>query len=180
MSNPYVIYDYNSINNQLMAHEKRGHPCSEYVESVGDNVRADDLITFSLVTCSPTLSGEIQIEHSVLFPVSSYVGQVLGFLANEGGDMCCKVNIYWKQDRVASIVTFPGVVYVPDRIIFVQTNVTVVLLVQDIKEVALVLRHHHFTEDHNGFINVFAVQNQVDCNDGVCSVKDMEDHIASS
>jgi hypothetical protein len=180
MSKPYVIEDYNVINNQLMAHEQRGRPCSEYVESVGDDVRAGDFITFSSVTCSPALSGEKQIEHSVLFPVSSSVGQVLGFLDNEGGDMCCKVNIYWKQDRVPRRVTFPGVVTVPDRILFVQTNVTVVLLVRDIKEVALVLHRQHFTEDHNGFLNVFAVQNQVDCNDGVCSVKAVEDHRASS
>jgi hypothetical protein len=104
----------------------------------------------------------------------------MGFLSNEGGDMCCKVNIYWKQGRVPRRVTFPGVVTVPDRILFVQTNVTVILLVRDIKEVALVLYRQHFTEDHNGFLNVVAVQNQVDCNDSVCSVKAVEDHRASS
>jgi hypothetical protein len=150
------------------------------VESVGDNVRAGDSIRFSSVTCSPTLSGERQIEHSVLFPVSSSMGQVMGFLANEGGDMCCKVNIYWKQDRVPRRVTFPGVVTVSDHILFVQTNVTVVLLVRDIKEVYLVLHLQHFTEDHNGFLNVFAVQNELDCNAGVCSVKAVADHRASS
>jgi hypothetical protein len=176
MSKPYLIEDYNGINNQLVAHEQRGRPCSEYMESVGDDVRAGDFITCGLVTCSPALSGERQIEHSVLFPVSSSVGKVLGFLANEGGDMCCKVNIYWKQDRVPRRVTLPGVVIVPDRILFVQMNLTVVLLVRDIQEVALVLHRQHFTEDHNGFLNVFAVQNQVDCNDGVCSVKAVEDH----
>jgi hypothetical protein len=57
----------------------------------------------------------------------------MGFVYNEWGDMCCKVNIYWKQDRVPRRVTFPGVVTVPDRILFVQTNVTVVLLVLYIK-----------------------------------------------
>jgi hypothetical protein len=77
-------------------------------------------------------------------------------------------------------VTFPGVVTVPDRILFVQTNVTVVLLVRDIKEVALVLHRQHFIEDNNGFLHVFAIQNQVNCNDGVCSVKAVEDHRASS
>jgi hypothetical protein len=74
MSKPYVIEDYNGINNQLMAHETRGHPCSEYVESVGNDIRAGDFITFHSVTCSPTLSGERQIEHYVLFPVLSSVG----------------------------------------------------------------------------------------------------------
>jgi hypothetical protein len=108
------------------------------------------------------------------------VGQVLGFLANEGGDMCYKVNIYWKQDRVPRRVIFPGVVTVLDRILFVQTNVTVVLLVRDIKEVALFLHRQYFTEDHNGFLNVFAIQNQVDYNDGVCSVKAVEDHKSQS
>jgi hypothetical protein len=116
-----------------MVHVQRGRPYSEYVESNGDDVRAGDFITYSSVTCSPTISGERQIEHSAMFPVSSSVGQVMEFLANEGGDMCCKVNIYWKQDRVPRRVTFPGVVTVPDPILFVQTNVTVVLLVQDIK-----------------------------------------------
>jgi hypothetical protein len=77
-------------------------------------------------------------------------------------------------------VTFPGVVTVTDRILGVQTNVTVVLLVQDIKEVALVLHLQHFTEDHNGFLNMLAVQNQVECNGGVCSAKAVEDHRASS
>jgi hypothetical protein len=61
MSKPYVIEDYNGINNQLMAHEQRGRPCSEYVESIGDDVQASDFITFSSVTCSPALSGEKQI-----------------------------------------------------------------------------------------------------------------------
>jgi hypothetical protein len=60
MSKPYFIEDYNGINNQLMAHGQRGHPCSEYIEFVGDDVRAGDLITFSSVTCSPTLSGEMK------------------------------------------------------------------------------------------------------------------------
>jgi hypothetical protein len=146
------------------------------VESVGDVVRAGDFITFSSVTYWPAISGERQIEHSILFPVSSSVEQVLVFLANEGGGMCCKVSIYWKQDRAPRRVTFPGVVTVPDRILFVQTNVTVVLLVRDIKEVALVLHCQYFREDHNGFLNLFAVHNQVDCNGGVCSVKAMGDH----
>jgi hypothetical protein len=56
----------------------------------------------------------------------------------------------------------------------------VVLLVRDIREVALFLHRQHFTEDHNGFLNVFAFQNQVDCNDGVASAKDVEDHKSSS
>jgi hypothetical protein len=150
-----------------MAHEQRGRLCSEYVESVGDDARAGDFITFSSVTCSPALSGEKQ-------------GHAMGFLDNEGGGMCCKVNIYWKHYRVPRRVTFPGGVTVPDRILFVQTNVTVVLLVRNIKEVALVLHRQHLTEDNNGFLNVFAVHNQVDCNDGVCSVKAVEDHRASS
>jgi hypothetical protein len=94
--------------------------------------------------------------------------------------MCCNVNIYWKQDRVPRRFIFPGVVTVLDRILFVQTNVTVVLLVRVIKEVALVLHRQHFIEDHNGFLNVFAIQNQVDCNDGFSSVKTAEDHKVSS
>jgi hypothetical protein len=62
----------------MMVHEQRGLPCSEYVDSVGDDVQADDFVIFRSVTCSPTLSGERQIEHSVLFPVSYPVGQVMG------------------------------------------------------------------------------------------------------
>jgi hypothetical protein len=50
MSKPYTIEDYNGINNQLMAHEQRGRHCSEYIESVGNDVRAGDFITFSSVT----------------------------------------------------------------------------------------------------------------------------------
>jgi hypothetical protein len=104
----------------------------------------------------------------------------MGFLANEGGAIFCKVNIYWKQDRVSRRVRFPGGVIVPDRISFVQTNVTVFMLVRDIKEVALVLHHQQFTEYHNGFLNVIAVQSQVDCNDGLYRLEDVEDHRASS
>jgi hypothetical protein len=89
------------------------------------------------VTCSHIISGERQIEHSVIFPISSSVGQVMGFLDNEGGDLCCKVTIYWKQDRMPRRVSFAGVVTLLDQILFVQTNVTVVLLVLDIREVAL-------------------------------------------
>jgi hypothetical protein len=81
----------------------------------------------------------------------------MGFLANEGGDMCCKVNVCWKQDRVPRRVIFPGVVTVPGRILCVKTNVTLVLLVRYIKEVALVLHLQHFIEDNNGFLNVFAI-----------------------
>jgi hypothetical protein len=122
------------------------------------------------------LSGERQIEYYAMFPVLSSVGQVMGFLANEGDDMCCKVNIYWKQDRVPRRFAFAGVVTVPDLIVFRRTNVTVVLLVRDIRELALILHHQHFTEEHNGFLNVFAVQNQVNCNHGVSSVKAVDDH----
>jgi hypothetical protein len=133
MSKPYSIEDYNDINNHLMAPEKRDWPCSEYVSLLETMLEQVIFITFFPVTWSPTIYGERQIEHSVLFSVSSSVGQVLGFLANEGGGMCCKVNIYWKQYRVPRRVIFPGVVTVSDRILFLQTNVTVVLLVRDIK-----------------------------------------------
>jgi hypothetical protein len=68
---------------------------------------------------------------------------------------------------------------VPDLILFVQMNVTVVLLVQYIRELCLTLPRHHFPEEHNGLLNVFAVQNQVDCNNGVYSVKAVDDHTSS-
>jgi hypothetical protein len=50
----------------------------------------------------------------------------------------------------------------------------------DIRAVALVLHRKYFKEEHNGYMNVYACENQVDCVRCVSAVKDMATHKASS
>jgi hypothetical protein len=57
----------------------------------------------------------------------------------------------------------PGIDTVTRRILFVETNITVIMPVIDIREVALVLHRQSFKEDHNGYMNVYACENQLDC-----------------
>jgi hypothetical protein len=92
---------------------------------------------------------------------------VLGYFNNEGGQLYRNVNIYAKEDKFPRRLVFPGVPTFPGRILFAQTNVTVDLHVTQIRAVDLLLHRQHFTEDHNGFFNIFAVENQVDCLCGV-------------
>jgi hypothetical protein len=50
----------------------------------------------------------------------------------------------------------------------------------DIREVDLVLHRQFFKEEHNGYMNMYACENQVDCVRCVAAVKDTATHKASS
>jgi hypothetical protein len=73
----------------------------------------------------------------------------------------------------------PGIDTVPRRILFVQTNTTVVVPVIYIMAVALVMHRQSFKKDHNGYMNVCACENQVDCVRCVAAVKDVATHKVS-
>jgi hypothetical protein len=62
---------------------------------------------------------------------------------------------------------------VPERVLFAQTNVTVHLRLSDLRAVDLVIHRMIFTEDHNGCMNVYAVENQLDCSIGMVMVEDV-------
>jgi hypothetical protein len=180
MAKPYIIEDFTTIYNQLVWHEQRRRPCSEYVAAVGDEVRVGDFVKFGTVRCSPTNRDVPPTPHAIAFSFSTVLGQVLSYLDNEVGVLCCKVNLYLKQGQVPSRVSMPGIDTVPRRILFVQTNITVIMPVIDIREVALVLHRQSFKEEHNGYMNVYACENQLDCVRCVAAVKDTATHKASS
>jgi hypothetical protein len=161
-------------------HEKIMRPCSEYVVAVGDEVRVGDFVKFGTVMCSPTNHDVPPTPHAIAFSFSTVLGQVLSYLENDAGVLCCKVNLYLKQGQVLSRVSMPGIDTVPRRILFVQTNITVLMPVIDIRAVALVLHRQSLKEEHNGYMNVYACENQLDCVRCVAAVKDMATHKASS
>jgi hypothetical protein len=156
MSKPYSIESHEAICNQLVAQQARGRPCSEYVESVGGEVRVGDFMKFRRVTCKPPLP-DTETPLAISFVVLSSLAQGMGFFENEAGYMCCNTNLYVRLNRFPSRVTFQGIVKVPKRVLFAQTNVTVHLHLCDVMAVALVLHRTLFTEDNNGFMNVYAV-----------------------
>jgi hypothetical protein len=94
--------------------------------------------------------------------------------------LCCTINLYIKQDQVPRCVSLPGVWTVPSRILLALTNITVDITVLQVKVVALVIHQYKFKEQHNGFLNVFTVENQVDCSRGIAMNKNAKSHVASS
>jgi hypothetical protein len=94
--------------------------------------------------------------------------------------LCCKFNLYLKRGQVPSRVSMPGIDTVPRRILFVQKNITVVMPVINSRAVALVLHRKSFKEEHNGYMNVYACEHQLDCVRCVAEVKDTATHKASS
>jgi hypothetical protein len=149
MSKPYSTGSYVAINNQLVAQHARGRPCSEYVESGGGEVCVGNFVKFRRVTCKPHLPDSM-VPLTIIYVVVSCLGQVVGLFENEAGDMCYKSNLYVRQDRFPSRVTFKGTVTVPERVLFAQTNVTVHLRLSDLRAVTFVLHRTIFTKDHNG------------------------------
>jgi hypothetical protein len=105
---------------------------------------------------------------------------VLGYFGNEEVNACCKVNLYMKEEQIPSQVAFSGVATVPGRILFAQTNVTVDLLVSQVRAFDLVLHRQRFTAERNRFMSVFAVDNQVDCTCGTIRNKELQHHVSSS
>jgi hypothetical protein len=56
----------------------------------------------------------------------------------------------------------------------------VYITVIQVKALAFVIHHHKFKEQHNGFLNVYTLENQVDCSRGTAMNKDAKYHVASS
>jgi hypothetical protein len=180
MAKPYTIEDFTTIYNQLVWHEQRRCPCSEYVVEVGDKARVGDFVKFGTVRCSPPNRDAPPTSHTIAFSFSTVLGQVLSYLDNEAGVLCYKVNLYLKQGQVPSRVSMPGIKTVPRRILCVQKNITVVMPVIEIRAVALFLHIKSFKEEHNGYMNVYACENQVECVRCVAAVKGIATHKASS
>jgi hypothetical protein len=61
-----------------------------------------------------------------------------------------------------------------------QSNMTVHVTVKQVKDIALVTNHDKFKKHHNGFLNVYTVENQVDCSRGIVMNKDVTPHVTSS
>jgi hypothetical protein len=147
------------------------------VVAVGDEERVGDFVKFGIVRCSPPNRDAPPTPHAITFSFSTVLGKVLSYLDTEVGVLCCKVNLYLKQGQVPSRVSMPGIDTVPRIILFVQTNTTVVMPVIDIMAVALVLHSQSLKEEHNGYVNVYAFENQVECVRCVAAVKDMATHV---
>jgi hypothetical protein len=126
MLKPYHVIAFDTINNHLRRLHQRAHPCSEFVEAVGDEVCIGDFIKFRTVVCIPPAVNASSVLRAINFRVRASLGQVLGYLNNEDGKMCCKVKLYLQEEEFPRSVTFPGVATVPGRILSAQTNVTVV------------------------------------------------------
>jgi hypothetical protein len=94
MTKPYTIEYYSSIYTQLVWHEKRWRPCSEYVVAVGDEVMVGYFVKFGRVMCSPPNRDASPTPHTIAFSFGTILGQVLCYLDNQAGVLCCKVNIY--------------------------------------------------------------------------------------
>jgi predicted RNase H-related nuclease YkuK (DUF458 family) len=77
-------------------------------------------------------------------------------------------------------VKVPGVSTVPPRIVLAQTSTTVDITVNQVKAVVLVIHHHQFKEKHNCFLNVYTVENLVDCSHGIAMNNDATSNVASS
>jgi hypothetical protein len=118
--------------------------------------------------------------HAVDFSFSTVLGQVLSYLYNAAGVLCFNVNLYLNQGQVPSIVSTTGNDTVPRRMLFVQTHITAVMPVIDIRAVALVLHRQSFKEEHNCFTNVYDCEKQEDCVRCVAAAKDRATHNASS
>jgi hypothetical protein len=126
--------------------------------AVGDDVCVGDFVKFCTLTCTPPpLPDDSPITNEHIVCVRSTVGQVLGYFEEGEGDFCCTINLHIKQNQVPRCVKVPGVSTVPSRILLAQTNMKVYITVMQVKAVALVIHHHKFKEQHNGFLNVYTV-----------------------
>jgi hypothetical protein len=120
MLKPYHVLALDSIKNQLRSLHQIAHPCSEFVEAVGDEVCVGDFIKFRTVVCVPPAANASPVLRAINFRVSAALGQVWGYFNNEEGNVCCKVNMYLKEEEFLRRVTFPGVAAIPGRIMFAQ------------------------------------------------------------
>jgi hypothetical protein len=69
---------------------------------------------------------------------------------------------------------------IPDYMILVQTNIVANKSLTAIRSVALMCHFQQFNYCHHGKLNVFAVQNKLDCVAGNLSLVVLESHRACS
>jgi hypothetical protein len=95
-------------------------------------------VRFGTLTCTPHLSGARPVPHAINFGIRSTFGQVLGYLENEGGDLCCTINVHIKEEQVPRCVSVPGIsADVPSRILMAQATITVDVTVVEVNDVCL-------------------------------------------
>jgi hypothetical protein len=123
MPKPCCSVAFESIKNQLATYKQRERPVSGFVAAVVEGVCVGNCVKFCTLTCTPPPLPDVRpITNKNIFRVRSMVGQVLDSFENEGGDVCCTINFYIKQDQVPRCVSLPGNSTVPLRIVLTTDN----------------------------------------------------------
>jgi hypothetical protein len=129
----------------------------EYIRRTGGSVSVGDHVWHEELEPPPEGHDGSPLRLGTIFKIRTSLGQVLEFVEDDTGALCCRVNSYISKDNAPSTINFGGLSIIPLDAMTVQTSMLCLVPFNPIQSVSKVEHHSKFTDAHYGYFRVYSV-----------------------
>jgi hypothetical protein len=157
-------------------------PMLEHIKRCGGNVAIGNFVNFfQVIVCSHGGPDDAKRDHDrSRFTIHAWFIQYLLYSEDDDGEASVKVNLYTRNSELTDGVRLIGMPILPKGLLLVQTNLLYNLSLRKIRSMALVYHFQKFKHGHHRKLNVFAIQQKLECVEAVLSPVSVTSHKASS